>query len=129
MLRFQILSALPASVSQVWHWQPPVVTGEPTPVLDASPTVVAGQVYIGAQSGVFYALNESTGAVVWHRQLDTRPQVTCRPLGITATAAVLPDPVTGTSTVYVSGARFLYALNAATGAVVWQTEIGPPDAS
>jgi outer membrane protein assembly factor BamB len=55
--------------------------------------------------------------------------VTCRPLGITATAAVLPDPVTGTLTVYVSGARFLYALNAATGAVVWQTEIGPPSAS
>lgn len=118
-----------ASVSQVWHWQPPVVTGEPAPVLDASPTVVAGQVYIGAQSGVFYALNEATGAVVWSRQLDIRPHVTCRPLGITSTAAVLPDPVTGTSTVYVSGARYLYALNAATGAVSWQTEIGPPSTS
>jgi outer membrane protein assembly factor BamB len=117
-----------ASAAQVWHWQPPVISGEPVPVLDASPTVAAGMVYIGAQSGVFYALNESTGAVVWSRQLDTRPQVTCRPLGITSTAAVLPDPVTGTSTVYVSGARFLYALDAASGAVVWQTEIGPPDA-
>jgi outer membrane protein assembly factor BamB len=31
------------------------------------------------------------------------------------------DPVTGTATVYVSGARFLYALNAATGAVTWKT--------
>jgi outer membrane protein assembly factor BamB len=91
--------------------------------------VVAGQVYIGAQSGVFYALNEATGAVVWSRQLDIRPHVTCRPLGITSTAAVLPDPVTGTSTVYVSGARYLYALNAATGAVDWQTEIGPPSTS
>jgi outer membrane protein assembly factor BamB len=30
------------------------------------------------------------------------------------------------STVYVSGARFLYALDAATGTVAWQTEIGPP---
>ncbi len=118
-----------ASAHQVWHWQPPVVSGEPAPVLDASPTVVAGGVYLGAQSGGFYALTESTGAVVWSRQLDTRPAVTCRPLGITATAAVLPDPVTGTSTVYVSGARFLYALNAATGAVAWQTEIGPPSAA
>ena len=118
-----------ASPVLVWHWQPPVTTGEPAPVLDASPTVVAGVVYLGAQSGGFYALNESTGAVLWSRQLDTRPGVTCRPLGITSTAAVLPDPVTGVSTVYVSGARFLYALNAATGAVVWQTEIGPPSAS
>jgi len=118
-----------ASVNQVWHWQPPMVSGEPAPVLDASPTVVAGLVYIGAASGGFYALNESTGAVVWSRQLDTRPAVTCLPRGITSTAAVLPDPVTGTLTVYVSGARFLYARNAATGALFWKTEIGPPSLS
>jgi outer membrane protein assembly factor BamB len=115
------------SVTQVWHWQPPVISGRPAPALDASPTVVAGAVYIGAQSGGFYALNESTGAVVWSRQLDFEAHVTCPAQGITATAAVLPDPVTGTSTVYVSGARFLYALNAATGAVAWKTRIGPAD--
>jgi outer membrane protein assembly factor BamB len=114
-----------ASATQVWHWQPPVVTGKPAPVLDASPTVVGGVVYIGAVSGGFYALNEATGAVVWSRQLDTEPHVTCRRRGIISTAAVLPDPVTGSPTVYVSGARDLYALNAATGAVVWQTQIGP----
>src|SRR5262249_56725336 len=96
------------------------------PVLDASPTVVAGLVYIGAASGGFYALNESTGAGVWSRQLDTRPAVTCLPRGITSTAAVLPDPVTGTLTVYVSGARFLYARNAPTRAPFLQTQIGPP---
>jgi outer membrane protein assembly factor BamB len=115
-----------ASANQVWHWQPPVVAGKPAPVLDASPTVAAGAVYIGAQSGGFYALNESTGKVVWNQQLDTRPNGTCRPLGITGTAAVLPDPITGVSTVYVPGARYLYALNAATGTVAWQTKIGPP---
>jgi outer membrane protein assembly factor BamB len=114
------------SVKQVWHWQPPVVAGKPAPALEASPTVVGGRVFIGAESGVFYALNEATGAVAWSRQLGIRTQGTCRPLGITATAAVLPDPVTGASTVYVSGARYLYALDAATGAVVWRTEIGPP---
>jgi outer membrane protein assembly factor BamB len=114
---------------QMWHWQPPVITGKPAPVLDASPTVAGGTVYIGAQSGGFYALNELTGAVQWSTQLDTRPSGTCRPLGITATAAVLPDPVTGTPTVYASGARYLYALDAATGAQEWKTEIGPPDPS
>jgi outer membrane protein assembly factor BamB len=113
----------------VWHWQPPVISGEPKPLLDASPTVVAGQVYIGAQSGGFYALNESTGAVVWSRQLDTQPKVTCAARGVTSTAAVAPDPVTGVSTVYVAGARYLYALDAATGAVDWQTEIGPSEVS
>ncbi len=118
-----------ASATQVWHWQPPVISGEPAPILDASPTVVAGVVYIGAQSGGFYALNESTGAVLWSRQLDTQPNVTCPARGITSTAAVLPDPVTGTPAVYVSGARYLYALNAATGAVAWKREIGPSSVS
>jgi len=118
-----------ASAHQVWHWQPPVISGKPAPALEASPTVVAGTVYIGAESGGFYALNESTGAVTWSRQLDTEPTASCRGLGITATAAVLPDPVSGTSTVYVSGARFLYALSAATGAVTWKTRIGPLDAA
>ncbi len=118
-----------ASAHQVWHWQPPVISGQPAPALEASPTVVAGVVYIGAESGGFYALNESTGAVMWSQQLDTEPTVTCRGLGISSTAAVLPDPVTGTPTVYVSGARFLYALNAATGAVTWKTRIGPVDSA
>src|SRR5262249_28495422 len=118
-----------ASARQVWHWQPPAISGKPAPALEASPTVVAGTVYIGAESGGFYALNESTGAVTWKRLLDTEPTASCRRLGITATAAVLPDPVSGTSTVYVSGARFLYALNAATGAVTWKTRIGPVDAA
>jgi outer membrane protein assembly factor BamB len=115
-----------ASATQVWHWQPPVITGKPAPLLEASPTVAAGRVYIGAESGGFYALNEATGAVVWSRQLDTEPKGTCPARGISSTAAVAADPVTGTSTVYVSGARRLYALNASTGAVVWKTEIGPP---
>jgi outer membrane protein assembly factor BamB len=114
-----------ASASQVWHWQPPALPGQPAPVLDASPTVAGGRVYIGAVSGGFYALDESTGAVAWRRQLDTEPKATCPARGITSTAAVRPDPVTGTSTVYVSGARYLYALNAATGATAWKTEIGP----
>jgi outer membrane protein assembly factor BamB len=118
-----------ASATQVWHWQPPVISGQPAPALDASPTVAGGLVYIGAQSGGFYALNETTGTMAWGRQLDTEPHVTCPARGITATAAVVADPVTGASTVYVPGARFLYALNAATGALIWKTEIGPSSVS
>ena len=115
-----------ASAHQVWHWQPPVIAGKPPPLLEASPTVAAGRVYIGALSGGFYALSEATGTLVWSRQLDVEPKATCSARGIASTAAVSRDPVTGTSTVYVSGARYLYALNAATGTVAWKTEIGPP---
>ena len=120
-----VTTANAASVALSWHWQPPVVSGKPAPLVDASPTVVAGRVFIGAQSGGFYALNESTGTAEWSKQLDTESHQTCPARGITATAAVVNDPVSGTSTVYVSGARYLYALKAATGVQVWRTRIGP----
>jgi outer membrane protein assembly factor BamB len=91
--------------------------------------VAAGRVFIGAQSGGFYALNESTGAIDWSVRLDTEPHTTCPARGVSATAAVASDPVSHVSTVYVSGARYLYALNAATGAQVWKTRIGPATAN
>src|SRR6266851_3588709 len=74
----------------------------------------------------FTPSNAASASQVWHWQ---PPAVTCPARGITSTAAVQPDPVTGTSTVYVSGARYLYARNAATGALIWKTEIGPPSLS
>jgi outer membrane protein assembly factor BamB len=114
-----------SSATLAWHWEPPKVSGKPAPGLNASPTVAAGRVFIGAESGGFYALNEATGAVEWSAQLDTEAAKTCPARGITSTAAVVNDPVSGVSTVYVSGARYLYALNAASGAQVWKTRIGP----
>jgi polyvinyl alcohol dehydrogenase (cytochrome) len=111
----------------VWHFTPGAVSGKPPPKLDASPTVVGARVYIGSESGVFYALNAATGAVAWKRRLDVETGSTCSADGISATAAVVPDPSSGTLTVYAAGARDLYALDAASGAVVWKRMIGPPD--
>jgi len=45
--------------------------------------------------------------------------------GIAGTATVAPDPQTGNLTVYVPGARYLYALDAATGAQKWKSLVGP----
>ena len=65
-----------ASAHQVWHWQPPVVSGEPAPVLDASPTVAGGHIYAGLASGCdkplirggVVELDQHTGQVqhTWH---------------------------------------------------------------
>jgi len=33
----------------------------------SSPTVYNGVIYIGAKNGYFYALDETTGAVIWKR--------------------------------------------------------------
>ena len=122
-----ITTANAASLHQLWHFTPAAVSGRPAPKLDASPTVVGARIYIGSEAGVFYALNTATGAVAWKRQLDVQAASTCGADGISATAAVVPDPTTGSLTVYAAGARDLYALNASTGAVIWKTIIGPAD--
>jgi len=117
-----------ATLRQAWKWRPaaPTATGQPAGLL-ASPTVVNGTIYIGANTGVFYALNEATGAVLWHRFLGYVSATTCGALGIVATATVAPAPGSGTLTVYVAGGSgYLYALNAATGAIVWRSVIAVP---
>src|SRR5690242_3722250 len=120
-----ITPANAGNLRQVWRWVPPAITGMPVPRLQASPVVVAGRLYIGSNTGMFYALRSGAGTVAWKRQLDVSTKLTCGARGITATATVAPDPVSHASTVYVSGARLLYALDAATGNVLWQTRIGP----
>jgi outer membrane protein assembly factor BamB len=121
----------PATVprlTRAWSWKPaaPTMPGQPSALL-ASPTVVNGRIYIGAGTGVFYALDEATGHVIWHRFLGFVPTLTCGKLGIVATATVARDPVTSVLTVYVAGGDgYLYALNAATGQVAWRSVIAIP---
>ena len=47
----------------------PTMEGQPDAGLYSSPTVVNGVVYIGSNTGMFYALNETTGAVLWQQLL------------------------------------------------------------
>jgi outer membrane protein assembly factor BamB len=104
-----------------WRWTP---TGTQ---IYASPTVAGGRVYVGANNGVFYALDDSTGAVLWQRPMGRVTKKTCGARGFTSTATVAPDPGTGAATVYVAAADgYLYALRADTGAVVWKAVVGIP---
>lgn len=111
------------SLHQVWHWTPPKgpVAGSNNKLF-ATPTVYNGRVFIGANTGVFYALDETTGAVLWSQYTGYVQKHTCGARGMISTATVDPDPVTGVPTVYVAGASgYLYAFDAATGAIVWQS--------
>ena len=126
-----ISPAAAATMTRAWTWEPAKATmpGQPWGLL-ASPTVVSGRIYIGADTGVFYALDEATGHVIWHRFLGFVPTLTCGKLGIVATATVAPDPVTGVLTVYVAGGDgYLYALSAATGQIEWRSVIAIPSAT
>jgi uncharacterized repeat protein (TIGR01451 family) len=102
----------------------PTMAGQPSQTFFASPTVADGRVFIGANTGVFYALDESTGAVLWQRFLGFQPTFTCAGIGLVSTAAVTTDSATGADTVYVAGGDgYLYALNAADGSVLWRSVV------
>jgi len=107
-----------------WNWKPapPTKPDQPGNLLFASPTVYGGRVFIGANTGVFYALNESTGAVVWKRNVGYVPSLTCYRRGVTSTATVAVDPTRGYAVVYVAGGDgYLYALRASDGSVLWRS--------
>ncbi|HEY7430173.1 MAG TPA: PQQ-binding-like beta-propeller repeat protein [Streptosporangiaceae bacterium] len=123
------------SLQAAWTFQqqPPTGAGQPQGGFSASPTVSGGMVFIGSQTGDLYALQEATGQVVWQRTLDYE-QVgnngNCKNTrGIVGTATVAADPQTGKPTVYVPGARYLYALDAATGTQEWKSLVGPANSA
>jgi polyvinyl alcohol dehydrogenase (cytochrome) len=125
-----ITSSNAASLAEAWHFMP----GAP-PVkslgyaLNASPTVYDGMIYIGGNNGTFYAIDETTGAVVWQQPIGYVhvTKGSCKSRGITSTATVALDPTTSAPTVYVSsGSGYLYAMDAATGAVTWKSVIHLP---
>jgi len=127
-----ITPSLAASLAPQWHWAAPAaVGGQPSAALYASPTVSGGRVFLGSNTGVFYALSLSSGKRIWSRDLGYAPTLTCPARGITATASVAADPARGgAATVYIQSATgVLYALDAATGTVVWQTQLTPVSAT
>jgi outer membrane protein assembly factor BamB len=114
-----------ASLTVAWHWTPdPPLSGHPRNELFSSPAIVGGTVYVGSNSGEFYAIDLSAGTVKWQRDLGFVPQLTCQDRGTSASPTVLPDPRSGTLTVYEAGGNgYLYAMNATTGAVRWKSQI------
>lgn len=113
----------PRDVSVAWTWNPEAATehGQPPPQLFASPTVVDGTVYIGANTGIFYAIDARTGVPEWQQNLGWVSEGTCGARGITSTAAY------SGGTIYVGGGDGkLYALDAIGGRIVWSTRIVEP---
>lgn len=101
----------------------------------ATPAVVNGTVYVGDSTGVFYALNQTSGATEWTFD-GTSPQScfldapdphaeshTTYDGEITSSASV--TTVAGTPTVYVGIGGSLFALNAVTGQCIWAQDTEP----
>lgn len=120
-----------AHLGQAWQFVTPAPTaGEPGVGFDGAPVVADGLVFIGSNTGEFYALHEDTGTVAWSLNAGYYvPGSTCVKHGIEDTATVASDPTSGRPTVYFASANgILWAVDAATGAVVWQSHVYPQPA-
>jgi outer membrane protein assembly factor BamB len=118
-----------ATLHSTWTFtpDPPTIPGQPPAVFFASPVTYNGVVFIGADTGDFYAIDEATGTVVWKKFIAFEPKATCRAMGIVATVTVAIDPLTQAPTVYLAAPDgYLYALDAATGNVHWKAVVYVP---
>src|SRR5258706_3824935 len=93
----------------------------------AQAAIVGGTIYVGSWDGYEYALDGATGAVKWKTFLgQTYPNSSCSPnyTGITSSAAVQ------NGVVFVGGGdSYWYALDAATGNVLWKVYTGDNSAT
>ena len=124
-----VTTANAGSIPQAWKWVPPGPTmpGQPSAQLFTSPTVYNGRIYMGDKTGVFFALDETTGSIIWQRFIGYQSGKTCNNLGFTSTATVAPDPTTGQLTVYVAAPTGeVVAFNASDGTVKWRMPVVSP---
>jgi len=78
-------------------------------IVSSSPAVATGMVYVGSGDKNLYALNASTGVLLWQY----------------TTGGAVGDPAVANGVVYVnSDDKNLYALNASTGGLLWQYTTG-----
>ena len=111
-------------------WTSPTLDGD----VYAEPLVVGSRVFTATENDTVYALNASTGAVVWKTHLgrpvdsSTLPCGNIDPVsGITATPVIDPDAGFVYAAAFLAPARHeLFAIRIASGAVAWHRPIDPP---
>jgi outer membrane protein assembly factor BamB len=78
-------------------------------IVSSSPAVGDGQVIVGSRDGRIYSYDASSGAFQWSTKvLDN---------------LLIESPVIANGIAYASSGRSLYALNEATGAVLWRASV------
>ncbi|MDX6389001.1 MAG: hypothetical protein QOJ73_64, partial [Streptosporangiaceae bacterium] len=93
-------------------------TGGP---IATSVSIVGTTAYVGSWDGYEYAVNTSTGAMIWKQNLGVTVDAGCNPVnnGVTSAAAVV------NGVLYVGGGGpYWYALDPATGNVLWKVYTG-----
>jgi outer membrane protein assembly factor BamB len=111
-------------------WTSPTLDGD----IYAEPLAIGSRVIAATENDSVYALDASTGHVVWRTNLGTPVQSSTLPCGnISPTSGITSTPVADPSTDLIYAAAFLspgrhelFALRGTTGEVLWHRPIDPP---
>jgi outer membrane protein assembly factor BamB len=96
--------------------------------ISAEPIQVNGVTYYGSWDGYESAVHAATGTALWSTDLKTASDCSLK-VGVASTPTLATITVHGTATqaLFVGGGDgIFYALNASTGAVIWQRQFGAP---
>ncbi len=101
--------------------------------ISAEPSAAGGQLYWGSWDGNEYA-TDLKGNKIWAASIGGQTPNCSKTsiFGVASTAAIADVMINGTMTTvdFVGGQNdTLYALNATTGAIIWQTQINPASGS
>ncbi|HVB59903.1 MAG TPA: PQQ-binding-like beta-propeller repeat protein [Ktedonobacteraceae bacterium] len=100
--------------------------------ITTQPVEAHGILYWGSWDGLEHATNPTSGQDLWTANLGQTSNCKHGTIGVLSTATVDDVQINGTTmaVVFVGGGNNdLYALNADTGAVIWQTQLGTPPQS
>ena len=92
----------------------------------AQPTVAGGRLFVGSQAGTVYSLNAASGCIAWTftAQAGVRASVS---IGPWTTAGNKPGQARGRASAWAAyfsdQLGFVYAVNAATGTLLWSRKI------
>jgi outer membrane protein assembly factor BamB len=100
--------------------------------ISASPAVatVGGirTVYIGAWSGFFYAIDADTGIQRWRFEVPRNTSTTATHCTTSSRCRIASSPAVENGIVYFGAEdAYLYALDAATGTLIWRQQLGDPE--
>lgn len=109
-------------------WQSATLDGD----VYAEPLVALGKVFVATENNSIYALNATTGSVIWRTNVGSpvKSGLPCgdiNPLGITGTPVI----DLSTKTIYfvaelAGGGHYLFGVNIDSGSVVFARNIDPP---
>ncbi len=82
-----------------------------------SPAIGNSKVFVGGKDGYLYALNITTGDIIWKTEITSQPGIS----GVTSPPALVRDKIYLGSFNFSGGSAYFYCIDEDDGAVLWKS--------